>query len=154
MKTIPSYDTAGSVKIIKDLNKDNVACIASKKAAEFFGVAVMQEGIEDNTNNYTRFLVFSREKSNKTGNGKTSIIFSVKHEAGALYQIIKEFYQHKINLTKIESRPNKNTPWEYNFYVDFEGQQEDSSIKDMLETLRVNSTFLKILGSYPIAKLD
>ena len=65
-----------------------------------------------------------------------------------------EFYQHKINLTKIESRPNKNTAWEYNFYVDFEGNQDDSSIKDMLEKLRKHSTFLKILGSYPLAKLD
>jgi len=101
-----------------------------------------------------RFLVFSKEKNDKTENSKTSIIFSVKHEAGALYQIINEFYQHKINLTKIESRPNKNTAWEYNFYVDFEGHQDDSSIKNMLEKLRNYSTFLKILGSYPIAKLD
>ena len=154
MKTIPSYDTAGSVKIIKDLNKNSVACIASRNAAEIFDVPVIKEGVEDNTNNYTRFLVFSKENGGKTENCKTSIIFSVKHEAGALYQIINEFYQHKINLTKIESRPNKNTPWEYNFYVDFEGHQDDSSIKDMLQKLRENSTFLKILGSYPIAKLD
>ena len=154
LKTIPSYDTAGSVKIIKDLNKDNIACIASRKAAEIFSIAVIQEGIEDNVNNYTRFLVFSKEKNDKTENSKTSIIFSVKHEAGALYQIIKEFYEHKISLTKIESRPNKNTPWEYNFYVDFEGHQDDPSIKGMLQQLRDNSTFLKILGSYPIAKLD
>ena len=154
LKTIPSYDTAGSVKIIKDLNKKNISCIASKNAAEIFDVSVIQEGIEDNINNYTRFLVFSKENSDKTDNSKTSIIFSVKHEAGALYQIINEFYQHKINLTKIESRPNKNTAWEYNFYVDFEGHQDDSSIKDMLDKLRNHSTFLKILGSYPIAKLD
>jgi prephenate dehydratase len=154
LKTIPSYDTAGSVKIIKDLNKNNVACIASKDAAEIFDVPIIQEGVEDNTNNYTRFLIFSKEKSNTTENSKTSIIFSVKHESGALYQIINEFYQQKINLTKIESRPNKNTTWEYNFYVDFEGHQDDSTIKDVLQKLRYNTTFLKILGSYPIAKLD
>ena len=154
LKTIPSYDTAGSVKIIKDLNKNSIASIASKNAAEIFDVPVIQEGIEDNTNNYTRFLVFSKGTSDKTESSKTSIIFSVKHEAGALYEIIKEFYQNKINLTKIESRPNKNTAWEYNFYVDFEGHQDDSSIKDMLDKLRNHSTFLKILGSYPIAKLD
>ena len=154
LKTIPSYDTAGSVKIIKDLNKNNVACIASKDAAEIFDVPIIQEGIEDNANNYTRFLIFSKEKSNTTENSKTSIIFSVKHESGALYQIINEFYQQKINLTKIESRPNKNTAWEYNFYVDFEGHQDDSTIKDVLQKLRDNTTFLKILGSYPIAKLD
>ena len=154
LKTVPSYDTAGSVKIIKDLNKNNVACIASKNVAEIFGIPIIKQEIEDNRNNYTRFLVFSKEKNDKTENSKTSIIFSVKHEAGALHQIINEFYQHKINLTKIESRPNKNTAWEYNFYVDFEGHQDDSSIKDMLEKLRNNSTFLKILGSYPTAKLD
>ena len=115
---------------------------------------MIKEGVEDNVNNYTRFLVFSKESNDKTENNKTSIIFSVKHETGALYQIINEFYQHKINLTKIESRPNKNTAWEYNFYVDFEGHQDDSSIKDVLQKLRENTTFLKILGSYPIAKLD
>ena len=154
LKTIPSYDTAGSVKIIKDLNKSNVACIASKNAAEIFGVPVIQDGIEDNANNYTRFLIFSKEKNDKTENSKTSIIFSVKHEAGALYQIINEFYQNKITLSKIESRPNKNTLGEYNFYVDFEGHQDDSTVKDVLQKLRDNTTFLKILGSYPIAKLD
>ena len=159
--TIPTYDTAGSVKIIKDLNKNSVACIASKNAAEIFDVPIIQEGVEDNANNYTRFLIFSRENNeqlvqngSKAENSKTSIIFSVKHEAGALYQIIKEFYQSKINLTKIESRPDKNTPWQYNFYVDFVGHQDDSLIKDVLQKLRNHSTFLKILGSYPTAKLD
>jgi len=151
---MPSYDTAGSVKIIRDNHTDFESCIASKEAAKIYDVPIIQEGIEDNANNYTRFLIFSKEKNDKTENNKTSIIFSVKHEAGALYQIIKEFHQYKINLTKIESRPNKNTPWEYNFYVDFEGHQDNSSIKDMLQKLRNNSTFLKILGSYPIAKLD
>jgi len=96
LKTIPSYDTAGSVKIIKDLNQSSAACIASKNAAKIFGVPVIQEGIEDNANNYTRFLIFSKEKSDTTENSKTSIIFSVKHESGALYQIINEFYQQKI----------------------------------------------------------
>ena len=160
LKTVPSYDTAGSVKIIKDLNKNGIACIASKNAAKIFDVPVIQEGVEDNTNNYTRFLILSKipakEVTEKDAwdNAKTSIIFSVKHEAGALYQIINEFYQHKINLTKIESRPNKDTPWEYNFYVDFEGNQDDSSVKEMLQKLKDNSSFLKILGSYPAAKLD
>jgi len=162
LKTVPSYDTAGSVKIIKDLNKNNVACIASKNAAEIFGVPVIKQGIEDNRNNYTRFLVLSKEsnensvtfKQNTSPKEKTSIIFSVKHEAGTLYQIIKEFATYKINLTKIESRPNKNTAWEYNFYVDFEGSQDDSMIKEMLQKIKGNSSFLKILGTYPMTNLD
>jgi len=154
LKTIPSYDTAGSVKIIKDLNKNNVACIASKNAAKIFDVPIIQEGVEDTANNYTRFLVFSKEKNDKTENSKTSIIFSVKHEAGALYQIINEFTECKINLTKIESRPTKDAVWEYNFYVDYEGYQHDTLEKEMLQRIKGNCTFLKILGSYPIAKLD
>ena len=162
LKTVPSYDTAGSVKIIKDLNKNNVACIASKNAAEVFGIPVIKQGIEDNTNNYTRFLVLSKEsnqdslmsKQNASSKKKTSIIFSVKHEAGTLYQIIKEFATYKINLTKIESRPNKNTAWEYNFYVDFEGSRDDSVVKEMLQKIKGNSSFLKILGTYPMTNLD
>ena len=154
LKTIPCYDTAGSVKIIRDLNEKNIACIASKRAAEIYDISIIQEGIENNKNNYTRFLVFSKIKNEKTENSKTSIVFSVKHEPGALYRIINEFYQYKINLTKIESRPNKDTPWEYNFYVDFEGHEDNSSIKEMIQKLRDSTSFLKILGSYPIAKLD
>jgi len=154
LKTVPSYDTAGSVKIIKALNEKNIACIASRSAAEIFDISVIQDSIEDNQNNYTRFLVFSKVKNDKTENSKTSIIFSVKHEAGALYRIINEFYQYKVNLTKIESRPNKDTPWQYNFYVDFEGHQDDSSIKEMLKKLRDNASFVKILGSYPIVVVD
>jgi len=109
----PTTDTAGSVKMIRDLHHDLSACIASKEAAKIYDVPVIQEGIEDNANNYTRFLIFSKEKSDKTEYSKTSIIFSVKHESGALYQIINEFNQQKINLTKIESSPNKITAWEY-----------------------------------------
>ena len=162
LKTIPSYDTAGSVKIIKDLNKNSTACIASKNAAKIFDVPVIQEGVEDNTNNYTRFLILSKESAKAEtqlmhdvwDNTKTSIIFSVQHKAGTLFQIINEFYQNKINLTKIESSPNKKTAWEYNFYVDFEGHQDYSTTNDVLQKLRDNTTFLKILGSYPIAKLD
>ncbi len=150
-KMVPAYDTAGSVKIIKELNKKNISCIASKRASEIYGVPTIIEGIEDNTNNYTRFLVLSKTKASQ--GDKTSIIFSVKHEAGTLFNILKEFSERKINLTKIESRPNKSTPWEYNFYVDFDGSQDDSKIIDLLEKIRQNSLFLKVLGSYKKAKL-
>jgi prephenate dehydratase len=151
LKTIPAYDTAGSVKIIKDLNKKNIGCIASRRASKIYNVPVIADGIEDNSNNYTRFLVLSKTKF-QDGN-KTSIIFSVKHEAGALFNILKEFNDYKINLTKIESRPNKSTPWEYNFYVDFDGAQGEPKIKELLEKINQRSLFLKILGSYKKAKL-
>lgn len=151
LKTVPAYDTAGSVKIIKELGKKNICCIASKRASEIYGVAVILEGIEDNANNYTRFLVLSKNKA-KNGD-KTSIIFSVKHESGALFNILKEFNEYKINLTKIESRPNKSTPWEYNFYVDFDGNEDDPRISEMLEKISKQCIFLKILGSYKKARL-
>jgi prephenate dehydratase len=154
LKPIPTYDTAGSVKILLELKKDNLSCIASKKAAEIYKVPVIKEGIEDNVNNYTRFLVLANKKINKTTNDKTSIMFSIKHTPGALYSILEKFNANKINLTKIESRPTKSTLWEYNFYVDFEGNQDDPHIQDMLEKIKQNTLFLKVLGSYPRAELS
>jgi len=153
LKPIPTYDTAGSVKIILELNKDNISCIASRKAAEIYNVPIIKEGIEDNPNNYTRFLVLANKKKEKTSKDKTSIIFTIKHIPGALYNILEKFNANSINLTKIESRPTKSTPWEYNFYVDFEGHQDDTNIQDTLEKIETNTTFLKILGSYPRAEL-
>ena len=154
LNSVPTYDTAGSVKMIKDINNDDIACIASKKAAEIFKVPVIKEDIEDVSNNYTRFLVFSKEKTKPSNKDKTSIIFSIKHEIGALYQIINEIQKHGINLTKIESRPKKTTIWEYNFYVDFEGHELKSNVKEMLEKIEEKTIFMKILGSYPIAELN
>ncbi|NMI83986.1 MAG: prephenate dehydratase [Candidatus Nitrosopelagicus brevis] len=153
LKTVPTYDTAGSVEIIKDL-ENNCAAIASSLASNLYDVPIIKEGIANNSNNFTRFLIFSKEKTNESKNDKTSIIFSVKHEPGALYQILKEFNDNDINLTKIESRPNKNTNWEYNFFVDFLGHSANSKIKSVLDNIRKNTIFLKIIGSYPIAELD
>ena len=153
LKPIPTYDTAGSVKILLELKKDNIACIASRKAAEIYSVPVIREGIEDNPNNYTRFLVLAKRKQERTSKDKTSIIFSIKHIPGALYQILEKFNANKINLTKIESRPTKNNPWEYNFYVDFEGHQNDKNIQNTLDKIKDNTIFLKVLGSYPRAEL-
>ena len=84
-----------------------------------------------------------------TGNDKTSIVFSVKHKPGALYDALKELAARKINLTKIESRPTRQKPWEYNFYVDIEGHHKDAAIKEALQSLENSAIFVKILGSYP-----
>ena len=154
LKTVPTYDTAGSVKIIKEINDKHSAAIASKDAGKLYNISIVKEGIENNTNNYTRFLIFSKENSTETKNDKTSIIFSVKHEPGALHNILKEFNDNNINLTKIESRPNKNTNWEYNFFVDFQGHSSNSKIKAVLDSVEKNTIFLKVIGSYPIADLD
>ena len=154
LKTIPTYDTAGSVKIIKEMNNDHSASIASSNAGNLYNIPVIKQGIENNSNNYTRFLVFSRNRSMEGKNDKTSIIFSVKHEPGALYEILKEFNDNDINLTKIESRPNKNTNWEYNFFVDLLGHYSNSKISSVLNKISENTLFLNVIGSYPIADLD
>ena len=97
-------------------------------------------------------MILSKEKSPETGNDKTSIIFSIKHEPGSLHRIIENFHKNSVNLTKIESRPTKTNTWEYNFYVDFEGHENNSKVKEMLKNIKEKTLFLKILGSYPIAE--
>ena len=154
LKTVPTYDTAGSVKIVKEMNDIHSAAIASNDAGNLYNIPIVKQGIENNVNNYTRFLIFSKENSIESTEDKTSIIFSVKHEPGALHQILKEFNDNDINLTKIESRPNKNKNWEYNFFVDFLGHYSNSKIKSVLDIISKNTIFLKIIGSYPIADLD
>ena len=154
MKTIPTYDTAGSVKIVKELCKENCACIASKAASTIYDMPIISENIANNQNNYTRFLILSKKNSSETGNNKTSIIFSIKHEPGSLYRIIENFYKNNINLTKIESRPTKENIWEYNFYVDFEGHEKNLQILEILDKIKHETLFMKILGSYPAAKLS
>lgn len=109
---------------------------------------ILEEGIEDSKNNFTRFLVITEIHTEPTGHDGTSIIFSVKHAPGALNSILEEFAARKINLTKIESRPKKQTPWEYYFYLDFEGHAKDELIKEAMETIRQKASFVKILGSY------
>jgi len=149
---IPTYDTAGSVKMIKEKGISNGAAIASTRAAEIYGMEVIAREIEDNPNNFTRFFILAKHDSPPSGNDKTSIVFSVKHRPGALYEFVRKLASKKINLTKIESRPTRQKPWEYNFYLDFEGHRDDSMAQEALETLERASLFVKVLGSYPKAK--
>jgi len=147
-----TYDTAGSVKMIKERNLKNVAAIASERTATIYGMNVLTRHIETNPHNYTRFLIIFGRDSKKTGNDKTSIIFSTKHIPRALLKALEPFAKRNINLTKIESRPIIGKPWEYNFYLDFEGHRREERVQEALKELEMNSTFLKILGSYPKAK--
>lgn len=148
LEPIPTYDTAGAVKMIKEKKLNDAAAIASKRAADLYGMEIWEENIEDKTNNYTRFLVISKVQSEPTGSDGTSLIFSVKHVPGALYGILAEFASRGINLTKIESRPTKEVPWEYYFYVDFDGHRNDKQIRDLIRVLKKKTMFIKILGSY------
>lgn len=148
-KIIPAYDTAGSVKIIKEQQLFNAAAIASEKAAELNDMKILARDIADNPSNYTRFLVLSHEDTTPTGDDKTSIIFSAKHAPGILYHALGEFASRNINLTRIESRPTKTTAWQYNFYLDFEGHRTEKRCAEALQALEKYALFVKILGSYP-----
>ena len=161
LKPMPTYDTAGAAKMIKENKMVDSAAIASKRAAELYDMEILDEGIEDRKNNYTRFFVLSpkKKKSGKSDphdiggyNHKTSIIFSVRHVPGTLFGILGEFAIRKINLTKIESRPTKETPWEYNFYVDFEGHLQNKAVHEALLSIKPKTSYIKILGSYKKAE--
>jgi chorismate mutase/prephenate dehydratase len=152
VELIPTYDTAGSVKMIKENKMTDSAAIASARAAEIYGMNIVARGIEDNPNNVTRFFVLAKEDSSPTGNDKTSIVFTTKDRPGALYEVLGEFAHRNINLTKLESRPTRQKPWEYNFYLDFEAYREDHQAKEVLENLAKELIFLKVLGSYAKAR--
>jgi chorismate mutase/prephenate dehydratase len=145
---IAMADTATSAKFVNEHALVDAAAIASAAVAEMNGMNVLARGIQDSAENATRFLVLSR--SSAQGN-KTSIVFSLKHEAGTLAAGLQEFAKRGINLTRIESRPGKKTPWEYVFFVDFDGSAGDRHCADALAALAKRANFVKVLGSYPAA---
>ncbi len=148
---VPTYNTAASVKMVKEKGTPDMAAIGSARAAEIYGLKIIAKEIEDNPNNFTRFFILSKEDSPPSGSDKTSIVFSAKDRPGALYESLREFASRNINLTKLESRPTRQKPWEYNFYLDFEGHREDKAAREVLESLEKGCIFLKVLGSYPRA---
>ncbi len=128
-----------------------VAAIASGLAARLYGVPVLRARIEDNPHNSTRFLVVGRQPAGPTSRDKTSICFAMKNEPGALYRILEPLARAGINLTKIESRPAKQGPWEYVIFVDLEGHRDTPQVAAVLREITGRTVFLKILGSYPAA---
>jgi chorismate mutase/prephenate dehydratase len=127
------------------------AAIASELASRIYGLPVLRERVEDAARNVTRFLVIGHRPPGPTGRDKTSILLSIKDEVGALYRIIEPFASARLNLVKIESRPTRRRPWEYVFFVDFEGHQAEPRVQSVLAALRERCLFLKVLGSYPAA---
>jgi len=149
---IPTYNTAASVKMIKEQKMTDGGAVASARAAEIYQMKILAREIEDNPNNFTRFFILSKQDAPPSGNDKTSIVFAVKHKPGTLFTFLSELAARNINLTKIESRPTRQKPWEYNFYLDFEGHHQDKLSQEVLESLERVSVFVKVLGSYPKAK--
>lgn len=151
-EVIPTYNTAGSAKKIKEEGLRGCAAIASRRAAHIYGLEILAEGIESSKNNYTRFFIISQLKAAPAAKNKTSLVFSTKNVPGALYACLGVFAMRNINLTKLESRPSKQKPWEYVFYVDFEGHVQDPICREALVELEQKTNFLKVLGSYPRAE--
>jgi chorismate mutase/prephenate dehydratase len=128
------------------------AAITGILAAEKYGLRVLEQDIQDNADNATRFLVLGRQCSPPTGNDRTSLMLSVADKAGALHQAIAAFRRHKINMTKIESRPSKRKAWEYFFFIDCDGHVQDRQVVKAIQLLGVHCNFVKVLGSYPNAE--
>jgi prephenate dehydratase len=142
------YDTAGSVKHLKETGERDIAGIASRRAADVYNMQILEEGIEDNQANFTRFLVISREPQEPGENAKTTIVFTLKNQPGSLYKALSVFALRDIDLTKIESRPLVGRPWEYLFYIDLVGSVGQPSVTHAIANLEEYAKSLRILGSY------
>jgi len=149
------YDTAGSVKMLKESGAQDTAALAGRRAAQLYAMPVLMEGLEDEQTNFTRFALLSRQTALPAGlqrdgaEYKTSIVFTVKHIPGSLFRALAAFSLRDIDLAKIESRPLQSAPWEYLFYVDFAGRAEDANCARALSHLSEMTTTLRVLGSYP-----
>ena len=145
----PAFDTAGSARDLAANPEPGVAVIASALSAPLYGLEILDRDIEDFAFNYTRFFVLATEGPPRAQRNKTSLVFTTPHQPGALYECLGEFARRHINLTKIESRPRLNRPWQYIFYLDFEGHCQDPECEAAIMGLLRRSSFIKLLGSYP-----
>jgi prephenate dehydratase len=151
LKAEPTFDTAGAARDLANNQEPGLAAIASQLAAELYGLEILDRDIQDFVFNYTRFFVLAREAPPRAPRNKTSLIFTTPHEPGVLYECLGEFAKRRINLAKIESRPRLNRPWQYFFYLDFEGHCQDPECEAAIMGLLRRSLFVKLLGSYPAA---
>ncbi len=149
----PVVEELSTAAAAKRVSKDvSSAAVASELAASVYNLKFIEKGIEDYKTNFTRFLVIAKESTKKTGKDRTAIMFSIKDKPGALYSILRSFSKHKINLTRIESRPSRRKAWEYIFFVDMEGHMEDKGVKKAINEVTKECLYLKVLGSYPSAE--
>ena len=153
LPNVPVVDVASTAVAAQIVSEDyTAAAIASELAASMYDLKVVRERIEDQVNNYTRFLVIGKKMAEKSGDDKTSLMFSVKDEVGILYHMLEPFAKRGINLSKIESRPLKRKAWEYIFFLDLVGHISDPLIAEAVQDLKGCCQFVKVLGSYPRAK--
>lgn len=149
---VETESTAKACELVIEM--ENAGAIASEVAAYTYHLNILAESIQDNPNNYTRFLIIGKRYMKPTGKDKTSLIFAVKDEAGALFKALEGFYKYGVNLTKIVSRPSRKKLWDYVFFVDLEGHVEEEKVRKALDLLKERSQLVKVLGSYPKALLQ
>jgi prephenate dehydratase len=149
VEIVASYDTAGSARIIRDEGLRDTAAVASRRAAEFFGLEILCEGIQDFDHNITRFIIISRQADPIGPPDKTTLAFALKNEPGALFKALSVFALRDIDLTKLESRPIPGRPWEYLFYVDLAVGRDDLRCGRAIVHLAESARWVKTLGSYP-----
>ena len=149
LEAVPHFDTAGSARDLAATGREDTGAIASTLAAELYELEVLEPNIEDASFNYTRFFVIGFADPPRGNYNKTSIVFATRHEPAALYACLGELATRGINLTKVESRPRRNRPWEPIFFVDFEGHWRDPKCQEALTALLQRASFVKMLGSYP-----
>jgi prephenate dehydratase len=154
IEPITYYDTAGAARDLAANPEPHTAAIASALAAQHYGMDILVHDLQDLHDNYTRFFVLGDGDAPRSDPSKTSIIFSTRHEPGALYSVLGSLAQRNINLSKIESRPRRNRPWHYMFYVDFHGHETDRPVQEALMEILKRASFLKLLGSYPAADVN
>jgi len=147
-KLVPFNSTARSAQLVKQRQDKTLAAIASVKAADIYGLKILKKNVNSNATNMTRFVVIGKEIETTKASNKISLVLSTTHKAGSLYNVIRHFAENNINLLKIESRPIMDKPWEYFFYIDFEGNINEDKIVAAIELIKLNSRYFKILGSY------
>jgi prephenate dehydratase len=144
----PEYDTAGSAKRIAEDKLEHTAAIASRRAADIYGLEVLAEKIQTYPDNYTRFGALSRDPAPLGDPDKSSLVFGVGHVAGSLYRCIGAFAERHLSLSKLESRPRAGRPWEYVFYADVEAPAGDPRVVEALSEVSEHATFTRLLGTY------
>ena len=151
IERMPFYDTAGSVKMLKEEGPVGAAAIASAAAAEIYGGVILKRNIEDDRRNFTRFFLLTKQKMKtgpRSGAWKTTLVLSIPNRPGSLFKVTAALALRDLNLTKIESRPLRGKPWEYLFYIDLQGHQQDEATRNALKHLSEITSIVKVLGSY------